>query len=181
MLRGMSALDARDFTDDELDTWSALATVLEWLPAALDAQLQSAGLTHFEYGILYALSVAPHRTLRMSTLAGYANSSLSRLSRAVARLEKKDWVRRTPDPQDGRYTLAILTDSGVEKVDEATPGHVQTVHRLVFEPLTLAQTRQLRDISRRITSAIRAEGTWSPVPSGTSNAPKADRRPTKGH
>ena len=38
---------------DDLETWSALATVLEWLPAALDAQLQrDADLTHFEYGVL---------------------------------------------------------------------------------------------------------------------------------
>jgi DNA-binding MarR family transcriptional regulator len=160
----MSAPGARnDFTDDELLTWSSLATVLEWLPAALDAQLQSAELTHFEYGILYALSVAPDRTLRMSTLASYANSSLSRLSRAVARLEKRHWVGRGPDPRDGRYTLATLTGAGVDKVEQATPRHVQTVQRLVFEPLTQAQTRQLREISRRISSAIRAEEGWSPA------------------
>ena len=61
----------------------------------------------------------------MSVLAGYANSSLSRLSRAVARLETKGWVRRAPDPTDGRYTLATLTDLGVEKFDQATPGHVR--------------------------------------------------------
>ncbi len=72
---------------DDLETWAALATVLEWLPAALDSQLQrDADLTHFEYGVLFALANAPDRTLRMSVLAGYANSSLSRLSRAASRL-----------------------------------------------------------------------------------------------
>ena len=74
-------------TGEDLRTWAALATVLEWLPAALDAQLQrDAELTHFEYGILFALADAPDRTLRMSVLAGYANSSLSRLSRAATRV-----------------------------------------------------------------------------------------------
>src|SRR5690606_27087016 len=98
---------------DDLETWSALATVLEWLPAALDTQLMNdAQLTHFEYGIMYALATAEERTLRMSMLAGYANSSLSRLSRAVSRLERKGWVRRSPDPNDGRSTLAALTDEG---------------------------------------------------------------------
>ena len=86
-------------SDDALETWAALATVLEWLPAALDAQLQrDAGLTHFEYGILFALGDAPGRTLRMSVLAGYANSSLSRLSRAVARLEARRWCDAGPTP-----------------------------------------------------------------------------------
>ena len=147
----------------DLETWAALATVLEWLPSALDAQLQrDAGLTHFEYGVLYALAHAPDHTLRMSVLAGYANSTLSRLSRAATRLERKDWLRRTADPADGRYTLAILTDLGLEKVEQATPGHAALVRRLVLEPLTQAQTRQLREISKRITRSIRDEDGWQP-------------------
>ena len=148
---------------DDLETWSAFATVLEWLPAALDAQLmRDSEVTHFEYGILFALAKAPDRTLRMSVLADYANSSLSRLSRATTRLETRGWVQRTPDPSDGRYTLAILTDVGQEKFDLATPGHVQTVKRLVLESLTRAQARQLREISGRIARAVRDEPGWRP-------------------
>ncbi|TBN58355.1 MarR family transcriptional regulator [Glaciihabitans arcticus] len=152
------ALDGED-----LATWSTLATVLEWLPPALDAQLQrDAELTHFEYGILFALATAPDRTLRMSVLAGFANSSLSRLSRAVLRLEKRGWVARTPDPSDGRSTLAALTESGLERYELASPGHAETVRRLVLDTLTRAQARQLREISRRISSAIRDEEGWQP-------------------
>ena len=152
-----------ELSGEDLETWAALATLLEWLPSALDSQLQrDAELTHFEYGVLYALANAPDRTLRMSVLAGYANSTLSRLSRAVARLEKKGWVRRAPDPTDGRYTLAVLSDQGLERFDLATPGHVRTVQHLVLEPLTRAQVRQLRGISRRITRAIRDEDGWIP-------------------
>ena len=64
------------------------------------------------------------------------------------------WIRRTPDPADGRYTLAILTDLGRAKAAEAAPGHVEEVRRLVFDPLTKAQSRQLREIGRRIMRAI---------------------------
>jgi DNA-binding MarR family transcriptional regulator len=155
--------ETRALSADGLETWSALATVLEWLPAALDTELQrDADLTHFEYGILFALADASERTLRMSVLASYANSSLTRLSRAVARLEKKAWVRRAPDPADGRYTLATLTARGLEKFDQATPGHVKTVNRLILDPLTRAQMRQLLEISRRIMAAIRDEEGWRP-------------------
>ncbi|MEE1735161.1 MarR family transcriptional regulator [Streptomyces sp. BE147] len=155
-------------SSDDLETWSALATVLEWLPTALDTQLQrDAALTHFEYGVMFALAHADDRTLRMSTLAGYSNSSLSRLSRAVARLESKGWVRRAPDPTDGRFTLATLTDAGERKIEQATPGHEATVNRLVFDSLTTAQTRQLREISRRITTAIRTEDGWTLPPKVT--------------
>lgn len=149
------------FSPDELDTWSAVATLLEWLPAALDTQLhRDSGISHFEFGILFALSEADDSTLRMSELASYANSTLSRLSRAVARLEHKDWVRRAPDPTDGRTTMALLTKQGHEIVHSATPGHVALVRHLVFDSLTSTQVQQLRVISRRITAAMRTEDGW---------------------
>ena len=37
---------------------------------------------------------------------------------------------------------------------EAAPGHVEEVRRLVFDPLTKTQTRQLREIGLRIMRAI---------------------------
>ena len=140
---------------EETQAWRALAKTLVRLPTALDAQLRrDAGISHFEYGVLALLSEAPGRTLRMSELAKWAGSSLPRLSQVIARLEHRGWVRRTPDPADGRYTLATLTGQGQAKVTQAAPGHVQEVRRLVFDPLTKTQTRQLRQIGQRITHAI---------------------------
>jgi DNA-binding MarR family transcriptional regulator len=140
---------------EESQAWRALAKTLVRLPTALDAQLRrDAGISHFEYQVLALLSEAPGRTLRMSTLATQAEGSLPRLSQVVARLEQRGWVRRAPDPADGRYTLATLTGQGQAKVTQAAPGHVQEVRRLVFDPMTKTQSRQLREISRRITRAI---------------------------
>ena len=151
------------FSPDELDTWSTIATLLEWLPAALDAQLQrDSGISHFEFGVLFALSEAEGNILRMSELAGYANSTLSRLSRAVARLERKEWARRTPDPKDGRSTVATLTEQGQEALRAAAPGHIALVRRLVFDSLTREQAQQLGASSRRITAAIRDDPGWRP-------------------
>jgi DNA-binding MarR family transcriptional regulator len=140
---------------EESQAWRALAKTLVRLPAALDMQLRrDAGISHFEYQVLALLSEVPGRTLRMSALAAQAEGSLPRLSQVVARLEQRGWVCRTPDPADGRYTLATLTDEGEAKVAQAAPGHVQEVRRLVFDPLTKSQSRQLREISRRIIRAI---------------------------
>jgi len=140
---------------EEMQAWLALASLLIRLPGALDAQLhRDAGISHFEYQVLAGLSMSPQRTLRMSVLATFAEGSLSRLSQVVGRLEQRGWVRRTPDPSDGRYTLAILTEAGWDKVVATAPGHVQAVRSFVFDPLTKAQHRQLRDIGRRIMRAI---------------------------
>jgi DNA-binding MarR family transcriptional regulator len=148
----------------ELETWASLATLLEWLPTALDAQLQrDAGLTHFEYGVLYALTHADDRTLRMSTLAGYAHSTLSRLSRAATRLEARGLLRRETDPSNGRYTLAVLTDAGADVQRAAAPGHVELVRRVVFGALTDAQARQLGGHTRKILAALDGDGGWRPA------------------
>ena len=159
-----SSSDLSGLSPAHLEAWAAVATLLERLPAALDAQLQrDSGVTHYEHGLLYALATAPDRTLRMSTLAGYANSTLSRLSRAISRLDKKGWVRREADPTDGRFTLAILTPQGHEQVVRANPAHHALVEELVFAPLTEAQVRQLAVISSRIATAIDpAAPTWEP-------------------
>jgi DNA-binding MarR family transcriptional regulator len=150
--------EPRWLNQGDREAWVAFARMLIWLPAALDDQLQrESGLSHFEYGILAALSDADGATLRMSELAIYANGSLSRLSRAVTRLEGREWVTRRPDPADGRYTLAVLTDNGRAVVVKAAPGHVEAVNRLVFDVLTAAQARQLRLIAGRILKAIDSE------------------------
>ncbi|GAA4447677.1 MarR family winged helix-turn-helix transcriptional regulator [Phytohabitans houttuyneae] len=147
----------------EQETWLALVSVLIRLPAALDRQLQrDAGISHFEYQVLAGLSMSPRRTLRMSDLATFADASLPRLSQVVARLERRGWVRRAPDPDDGRYTLAILTDDGWDKVVATAPGHVEEVRRLVFDPTTRAQQHQLGTIGRRIMGAIDPDGPCPP-------------------
>jgi DNA-binding MarR family transcriptional regulator len=61
----------------------------------------------------------------MSELAYLANGSLSRLSNVVKRFEQRGWVARSPDPDDGRYTIAALTDLGFEVVVAAAPTHVR--------------------------------------------------------
>ena len=119
---------------------------------------RDAGISHFEYTVLSALSDAGEHTLRMSDLAVLAQGSLSRLSQVVSRLEQKRWVVRTPDPADGRYTLATLTNSGWDKVVQTAPGHVAEVRRLVLDPLTKVQTRQLTTIAHRIRAAIDPSG-----------------------
>jgi DNA-binding MarR family transcriptional regulator len=147
--------EPRWLASEEMEAWLALAGVLIRLPAALDAQLRrDAGMSHYEYWVMAMLSDAPERTIRMSELAELTNGSLPRLSQVVGRLEKRGWVRRSPDLTDGRYTLAILTEDGWAKVVDTAPGHVAEVRRLVFDPLTNAQVRQLHDIGRRINAAI---------------------------
>jgi DNA-binding MarR family transcriptional regulator len=159
------AEEPRWLDPEELHTWFLFGTMFSWLPDALDAQLQrDAGINFFEYQVMSMLSMSPKRTRRMSEVAALANGSLPRLSRAVDRLDKRGWVTRRPDPANGRFTLAVLTDAGWDKVVATAPGHVEEVRRLVFDPLTRGQVRHLREIATRIRDVVHPDGCRPPFP-----------------
>jgi len=92
--------------------------------------------------------------MRMGSLADLANASLSRLSHLVKRLEGRGFVRREPDPADGRFTNAILTAKGLQALTGAAPGHVAHVRSLVIDVLSPEQLRRLGLAADRIMSHI---------------------------
>lgn len=142
-------------TPAELASWMAVARLITRLPWALDAQLQrDADLSMIEYLTMAALADEPDRTLRMSVLAEHASSSLSRLSHLVKRLESRGYVRREPDPADGRFTNAILLPAGLAKLESAAPGHVACVRHLVVDNLSGERLRRLGQDAERILQRI---------------------------
>lgn len=139
----------------EAETWLNVWSLHVWLPNRLDAQLkEDFGISHYDYFALAQISMAPGAKLRMSELAAVSDMTLSHLSRVVTRLEKQGWVVRTPDPDDGRSTLAELTAAGWEIVRAAAPDHVAEVRRRVFDNLSEEEVAQLNRISRKIVDAL---------------------------
>ena len=125
---------------------------LRW---ALECQLErDSDLSFIEYHALARLSEEPDRTLRMSTLAALTNASLSRLSHLMTRLEGRELVRRAPDPADGRFTNAILTEKGYQKLLASAPGHVETVRDLVIDAFSPDELQRLREAAERVVSRI---------------------------
>lgn len=134
----------RWLTPAEQEAWRSLVAVLLRLPGALERHLQrTAGLTHVEYLVLALLSEAPRRRLRLSHLAVQADTSLSRLSHLITRLERRGWVGREPDADDARATQAVLRDPGLEVLVAAAPHHVAQVRDLVLDGLDPEQVRAL--------------------------------------
>ena len=142
-------------TAAEVDSWLSLVRLMTWLPWSIDQQLRrDSGLAMVEYQVMARLSQSPERTMRMGSLADLANASLSRLSHLVKRLEGRGFVRREPDPADGRFTNAILTAKGLQTLTDAAPGHVAHVRSLVIDVLSPEQLRRLGLASDRIMSHI---------------------------
>jgi DNA-binding MarR family transcriptional regulator len=148
-------VDVQWLTTRQLDDWMDLAATMILLPSALESQLnQDAGLAQFEYFVLAHLSESPNRECRMSELAFMTNGSLSRLSHVASRLEQRGYVTRRPSPDDGRITIATLTDEGMVKLEESAPGHVARVRDLVVDALTPEQFEAFGDACRLILERI---------------------------
>lgn len=148
-------MTTRWLTPEEQRAWRAYVAASALLEDALDRQLQrEAGLPHLYYSVLAMLSEAPERSLRMTDLAEVLKITRSRLTYAVARLEKDGAVRREGCPSDGRGSIAVLTEGGMALLERAAPGHVETVRRAVFDHLAPEQVAELERICTGIAHAI---------------------------
>jgi DNA-binding MarR family transcriptional regulator len=146
-------------TAAELEAWLSLVRLFMWLPWSIDQQLErDSNLSMVEYQVLAMLSTRPQQTMRMSSLAEVTNASLSRLSHLIKRLEARGLVRREPDPADGRFTNAILTEQGLETLTKAAPAHVAFVRSVVIDVLSPEQLRRLGRDADRIMSRIDTSG-----------------------
>jgi DNA-binding MarR family transcriptional regulator len=150
--------ETRWLSTEESAAWVRLVALAELLPTTLDAQLlRDAGLTHFEYGALMALAGAPDRTMRMTELAARTNATLPRLSHVARRLEERGLIRRFPCPTDRRATNATVTDAGLDLIDQAAPGHVDTLRANVLDALSPQQLGQLYEIAGAILARLDPE------------------------
>ncbi|WNI16090.1 MarR family transcriptional regulator [Streptomyces sp. ITFR-21] len=150
--------DVRWLSEEEQRIWRAYLTASVELAAHVDRQLRrDAGLPMAYYEILVRLSEAPDRCLRMSELADASLSSRSRLSHAVAALEKNGWVERRPADADRRGWVCRLTDTGFATLAAAAPGHVTTVREKLFDVLTPEQLETLRDIGMAVSAGLRTD------------------------
>ncbi len=155
----------RWLTDEEQHAWRAYLQATTLLEDHLDRQLQrDAGMPHIYYGLLVQLSQAPRRRMRMTELARNAKITRSRLSHAIARLEKNGWVRREECPSDKRGQNAVLTDDGYAMLRRSAPGHVEAVRQAMFDRLTPEQVSSLGEIMRVLATGLEPEGAGADLP-----------------
>ncbi|WP_320780235.1 MarR family winged helix-turn-helix transcriptional regulator [Streptomyces sp. CRN 30] len=157
--------EPRWLSDREQHVWRSYIEAATLLEDHLDRQLQrDAGMPHVYYGLLVKLGDSPRRRLRMTELARYAKITRSRLSHAIARLEKNGWVRREDCPSDKRGQFAVLTDEGYAVLRETAPGHVAAVRQAVFARLTPEQQESLGEIMRIVAEGLQPAGAGADLP-----------------
>ncbi|GAA0315526.1 MarR family transcriptional regulator [Actinoallomurus spadix] len=90
------------------------------LIAELDALLKPYGLTFARYEALVLLTFSRQGAVSLSRMGERLMVHPTSVTNTIDRLERQGYVRRRPNPRDGRGVLAEITESGRETVERAT-------------------------------------------------------------
>jgi DNA-binding MarR family transcriptional regulator len=143
----------RWLSDDEQTTWSAFIRMRQRLDAAIAAGLAQDGLSLPDYEILVALSAAPGERLRAKNLAAEICWDKSRLSKHLARMDRRELVERTPAADDARGIWVRLTPHGRRALEHAAPNHVELVRRLFVDSMSDEEAKAVRSLAEKVVTA----------------------------
>lgn len=116
------------------------------------------GLSMPEYEILVRLSEADGRQMRMAELADSVSLSRSRLSHTIARLEVAGLVERRGVEADGRGVVAVLTDTGLDKLTDAAHVHVRSVRKYLIDVVPAEDLAVLGRVFQTVSDNITPQG-----------------------
>ena len=146
-----AALSARP-SADELAVWRYFLRAHARVIRVLEAELAAVGELSLPcYDVLVQLAEAPDRRLRMTELADRVLLSRSGLTRLVDRLARDGLVRREPCPADARGLYAVLTDTGVDRLRDASRVHLAGVDRHFVRRFSQQELTVLGQLLERLT------------------------------
>lgn len=154
----MSMTTARWLDADEKKTWTGFLAMWPTLEGVIARELARDGLSIADYELLVPLSEAPRGEMRARDLAREVGWDKARLSKYVARMDKRGLVSRHICHTDNRGSVVRLTRQGREAIESAAPHHVETVRRYFFDLLTPSEARVLDGIMAKMSS--RAAKGW---------------------
>jgi DNA-binding MarR family transcriptional regulator len=121
----------------------------------LDTELEEAvGITQRWYDVLVHLEESPDG-IQMNELAERILYSKSGFTRVVDRMEEAGLVRRVRPEHDRRSILVVLTDKGVETMENARRYHRDGIERHFSRHLTDADVKALTRALEKVSAHAR--------------------------
>lgn len=140
--------------------WEAVLRVHATLVPRLAAAVEAAtGLSLAWYDVLYELNLVAGRTLRMQDLGNRVVLSRTRVSRIVDGMAAAGMVEKTPDPDDGRATLAVMTPTGRRALRRAAPVYLRAIDEHFTSHLTDREVQEIRLGLARVVGAAQSSPT----------------------
>jgi DNA-binding MarR family transcriptional regulator len=141
----------RWLTAREERLWRGWLKLNAELASRLHSELQEdAGLSMPDFEVLVHLTDNPEGRVRITELAGLLQWERSRVSHHVTRMEHRDLVARVECSEDRRGAFVVITRQGRAAIEEAAPGHVGAVRRLLFDALSEEEEAVLAAVIDRL-------------------------------
>jgi len=136
--------------EDEERAWRAFRRAVIAVQEGTARDLADVGLSEADYEVLSTLSESPEHTRTLRDQAAKMAWSRSRLSRHASRLEARGLIARAADPADGRGCLLVLTEHGLEVLQDAAPAHLASVRRHFIDRLDQSDLAALERIADKV-------------------------------
>lgn len=130
--------------------WESLFRAQVTIMRALAAEFPSEVISLNEYDVLFNITRAPQRRLRLKELNRSVLITQPSVSRLVDRLAARGLVAKTHDPDDGRGTIVAITDEGFALFRRVAFTHVDAITRHVGHALDDAELRELTELCNRL-------------------------------
>ncbi len=143
-------------TATQLAAYFAFTEVGALLRPAVEKQLRdTSGLSYVQFQLLARLGDAQDGRLRMTDLADGVVYSRSGLTYQAQLLEQRGLITRESSPDDERSVVVALADAGRDVLAAVFPGHIATVHELLFAAISDSDADDLARILTRINDRLR--------------------------
>ena len=157
----------RWLTAQEEHLWRGWLKLNAELASTLQRELQQdVGLSMPDFEVLVHLTDNPEGRVRVTELAGLLQWERSRVSHHVKRMEGRGLVERVECSVDGRGAFVVITPQGRAAIEEAAPGHVMAVRRLMFDALNGEEKAALATLIDKLLARLDN----APTPAGNSTS-----------
>ncbi|MGA3058328.1 MAG: MarR family transcriptional regulator [Candidatus Limnocylindrales bacterium] len=144
------ALRASSLDPVESRAWRAFLLTHARVARRLEADLIARNdLPLAEFDVLFQLAHADGGRLRMNELADRVLLSRAGITRLVDRLVADGLVGRVRCASDARGFYAVLTDSGMDRLEAAAPGHRESIRRFFLERFDRSELELLARLLER--------------------------------
>lgn len=137
-----------------MNTWARLLKAHASTTRELSSELQAEhGLTLNDYECLLLLSHAEGGAMRRIDLAGELLLTPSGVTRLLDGLQQAGYVCNHSCDSDARVKYAVLTDTGRQKLEDASRSHLASVGELFGQRFSEDELRTLGELLGRLPGA----------------------------
>ncbi|WP_439564653.1 MarR family winged helix-turn-helix transcriptional regulator [Microcella sp.] len=130
--------------------WEALFRAQVSVLRQLNAEFPTSEISFTEYDVLFNLSRAPGRRMRIRDLIPHLLLSQPSVSRLIDRLAARGLVDKLPDATDARGTIVALRPEGYELFKRVAVVHADAIARRVGSRLDVDELQQLTELCQRL-------------------------------